>query len=225
MNNDKDLQFQIDELKKRLDNFNASQTIPLSVDKSWQARGFIKTDFFVAGTGTIASGGNYELTIPGSTKHSLVLVTPYESTNNIGAQMIQALSSNTFGDSTTQFDITRPGVPNADTTRYTFDGTGTNPNISATTIPVGTRIVIFIGGNSGNSNSASKPFFIVTASGANYFEITNSDGVAENNITIGAGGSITGGLTNTYAMYVSGTSGDVFSFVVFLFNEQYTDRL
>lgn len=214
MNPNGDLQAQIDLLKKRLDAFNTSQTIPLQVDQSWKARGFIKTDFFVAGQGEVASNGTYELTIPGSTKNSIPMVTSFTG-SGIGAQMIRALGSGNFGASSSQFDITNPA---GTTFRYTWDGTGTNPNINSTSVPVGTRIVIFIGGNPLNSNAASRPYFTIINSGSNFFEVDNSVGVAENNVTIGVGGSITGGISNNYAMYVQGIATDEFSFVVFLFD-------
>ena len=84
------------------------------------------------------------------------------------------------GASNTQFDITNPA---GTTFRYTFDGTGTDPSISAATFPAGTQVTTaaqnFSAGNNGT--------FIVTASGSNYFEVTNASGVAENNKTIGTG--------------------------------------
>lgn len=85
-----------------------------------------------------------------------------------------------FGDSTTQFDITNPA---GSTMRYTWDGTGTDPVISATTIPAGTVMYIW-GENFSFDNNGT---FEVIASGANYFEITNSAGVAESNKTLGTG--------------------------------------
>lgn len=84
------------------------------------------------------------------------------------------------GSATTRFDVTNPA---GTTYRYTWDGTGTNPNISAVTFPAGTQVSIFSSalsaGNRGN--------FIVTASGANYFDITNASGVAENDKTLSGG--------------------------------------
>lgn len=88
--------------------------------------------------------------------------------------------TNTFGDSTTQFDITNPS---GTTFRYTWDSTGTNPNISAGTVPVGTELYL----NGQNFHVNNKGAFVVTASGANYFEITNAAGVVESNKTLGTG--------------------------------------
>jgi len=223
MDNNKDLQAQIDQLKRRLDAFNAGPTIPLQVDLAWQARGFIKTDFFVAGTGSFGANGQYRLVIPGSTINSIVLVTAFpDAVGQVNASMIQAHASNNYGASSTQFDITNPA---GTTFRYTYDGTGTDPNINSTTMPVGSEITIFSSNfNAANCNAASRPFFTVTGSGSNYFEIDNTTpGVAENNVTIGSGGAITGGpLVNTYEMYAQGTATDQFSFVVFLFDSLYT---
>lgn len=91
---------------------------------------------------------------------------------------------NGIGATTTQFDITNPS---GTTFRYTYDGTGTDPNISSTTFPVGMYVLIA----SVNFNAANNGIFRVTGSGTNYFEVTNASGVVESNKTIGAGGSIT----------------------------------
>lgn len=82
--------------------------------------------------------------------------------------------------STTQFDITNPA---GTTFRYTFDGTGTDPAYTATNPGVGSSVVIA----GQNFNAGNNGTFVVTASAANYFEITNAGGVAENNKTIGTG--------------------------------------
>ena len=76
MDNTQDLQAQIDELKRRMDALNASQTIPLAVDQSWQARGFWKQNSMVFGTGTLSGAGDYDLVIPGANANSIVMATP-----------------------------------------------------------------------------------------------------------------------------------------------------
>lgn len=86
----------------------------------------------------------------------------------------------TFGGSTTQFDITLIG---GTTYRYTYDATGTNPNITATNPAIGTTLYI----SAQNFNAANNGIFVVTGSGVNYFEVTNASGVAESNKTIGTG--------------------------------------
>lgn len=87
----------------------------------------------------------------------------------------------TIGSSTTQFDITNPS---GTTFRYTWDGTGTDPAITSTSVPVGSLINI----NAQNFNSANNGLFVVTGSGSNYFEVTNASGVAESNKTLGGDG-------------------------------------
>lgn len=84
------------------------------------------------------------------------------------------------GATSTRFDVTNPA---GTTFRYTYDGTGTDPNISAVTFPAGTQVSIF----STNLSAGNRGNFIVTASGANYFEITNASGVAENDKTLAGG--------------------------------------
>lgn len=86
----------------------------------------------------------------------------------------------TIGGNSTRFDITNPA---GTTFRYTYDGTGTDPGISATTVPVGSYILI----GAQNFNAANNGLFVVTASDTNYFEVINASGVAENNVTIGTG--------------------------------------
>jgi len=90
--------------------------------------------------------------------------------------------------STTRFDITNT---TGTTYRYTFDGTGTDPAYSATNPNVGDTVVIA----GQNFNAANNGTFLVTASGTNYFEITNASGVAENDKTIGTGSLRMYGLT------------------------------
>jgi len=89
-------------------------------------------------------------------------------------------SFSTIGSATTQFDITNPS---GTTFRYTFDGTGTDPTITATSVPTGSYILI----GAQNFTAANNGIFVVTGSGANYFEVTNAAGVAESNKTIGTG--------------------------------------
>lgn len=99
----------------------------------------------------------------------------------LGAKTIKKGGPSTIGgDSTTQFDITNTS---GTTYRYTYDGTGTNPNISSTTIPTGAKLVI----NGQNFTAANNGTFTVTGSGSNYFEVTNASGVAESNKTLGTG--------------------------------------
>lgn len=91
------------------------------------------------------------------------------------------------GSGSTQFDITNPA---GTTFRYTWDGTGVDPSISAITVPTGSVVHIKAQGFSSGNNGT----FIVTGSGANYFEVTNASGVAEINKTIGTGWFTVGDL-------------------------------
>jgi hypothetical protein len=97
-----------------------------------------------------------------------------------------------FGDATTQFDVTNPiGT----TFRYTYDGTGTNPGITALTFPIGAQGAIISPNLAAGNNIA----FTVTGSGSNYFEVTNASGVVESNKVLGASGYlyVLGGSTDT----------------------------
>lgn len=95
----------------------------------------------------------------------------------------EATIATEIGDSTSQFDITRPATPYLNTSRYTWDGTGTDPGITTTIPGVGNTVALygqnFAAGNQGD--------FVVTASGTNYFEVENGSGSAEANKTIGTG--------------------------------------
>lgn len=89
-------------------------------------------------------------------------------------------TSSSLGGTTTQFDITNPA---GSTFRYTFDGTGTDPGITALTVPTGCQVAI----KSTSIAAVNCGVFIVTGSGANYFEVTNASGSAENNVTLANG--------------------------------------
>lgn len=213
------LQKRIELLEKQMKTLNNSSTISYQVDNSFVGRGFVRQDkFFFAGTGTIGVMGDFRYAIAGATAQSIVLVTTFPgSSSEVTAEMVRGYSQNIFGASSSQFDITNPA---GTTFRYTWDGTGTNPNINATTLPVGSRIVIFAEFfNPANNNAAVRPYFIVTGSGANYFEVDNTTpGVAENNVTIGTGEIAGGPQDNSYELFAEGTAGDEFAYVVFFFN-------
>jgi hypothetical protein len=85
-----------------------------------------------------------------------------------------------LGDNTTRYDITAIG---GGIFRYTWDGTGTNPVINATTFPIGSGISF----RTQNFTAANNGEFIVVGSGANYVEVSNPLGVAENDKTVGTG--------------------------------------
>ena len=97
-----------------------------------------------------------------------------------GTITVSGYAGSIGGYPSTQFDITNPiGT----TFRYTYDGIGTSPGINALTIPTGTYLDI----QGQNFNAGNKLIAQVTASGTNYFDITNAGGVAENNKTLGTG--------------------------------------
>lgn len=91
-------------------------------------------------------------------------------------------TDNELGGSTTQFDITNTS---GTTFRYTWDDTGTDPEIG-TYVEVGNQ-VRFAAQNFDDDNNGT---FTVTGVGAKYIEVTNADGVAETNKTIGTGSII-----------------------------------
>jgi len=89
-----------------------------------------------------------------------------------------------MGGSTTQFDISKPYLTNQNVVRYTYDGTGTNPGLSATRPGTRSAIIRF---NAQNFSAGNNGYFEVATSATNYVEVTNAAGVAESNKTIGAG--------------------------------------
>lgn len=146
-------------------NVNASETTKGIVEEATDAE-------VTAGTSTGATGAKLFIT-PTKLATYLSGTTPVVRT--------YTTTSTYLGDSTTQFDITNPS---GTTFRFTYDGTGTNPNITSSNPAIGDGVNIqasnFSAGNLGSR--------VVTASGTNYFEVTiATGGVAENNKTIGTG--------------------------------------
>lgn len=122
-------------------------------------------------------------TATGATGAALV-VTPdqLKLTTNPTVQTFTSLST-TRGDTTSQYDITNPA---GTTFRYTYDGTGTDPGISAATFPVGIRVLIAAVSDASSINPANSGNFVVTGSGTNYFEVTNAGGsVLSNRVAYG----------------------------------------
>lgn len=95
-----------------------------------------------------------------------------------------------IGTATTEFTITNTA---GTTYRYTWTGNGTDPLITALTVPTTSSVKIF----ATNMASGNKGTFTVTASGNNYFEVTNASGVAEANKTISSVGYIAVTSTST----------------------------
>lgn len=97
------------------------------------------------------------------------------------------LTSTKVGDGSSRYDITLTG---GTTYRYTYDGNGADPLITALTFPIGTPVDI----QGQNFNAANNGLFTVTGVGSNYIEVTNASGVAENNGTLGTGYITKGGV-------------------------------
>lgn len=83
------------------------------------------------------------------------------------------------GDATSRFDITNPA---GDTYRYTWDGIGTNPNISLANFAIGDAVEI----SSSQFDANNTGVFVITDAGTNYFEVTNVNGVAESALLLNA---------------------------------------
>lgn len=111
--------------------------------------------------------------------------------NLVTSAFTQDSSSFTIGASSTQFDVTNPA---GTTYKYTYDGTGTDPGITAARFVIGQTVVI----TGTNLAAGNRGTFTITGSGANYFEVTNAAGVAEVDKTIGSGSiAISGGSFST----------------------------
>jgi hypothetical protein len=104
-------------------------------------------------------------------------------------QVFNAIATTSFGDLTTELDITGGGS----SWTYTWNGVGTDPGITALTIPTGSWLRIRMAGI-GNENNG---VFSVTASGNNFFTVTNADGNADSG-TIGLAGSLEKMNSQTY---------------------------
>ncbi len=102
-----------------------------------------------------------------------------------------------IGASDTEFDVVKTGS----TCRYTYDNITTNPFIYADSVPVGATVTI----SAGTTFSAgNKGTFTVTASGTNYFEVTNAGGLSETDKTISSGSIVfSGNILGRYFTYSS----------------------
>ena len=83
-----------------------------------------------------------------------------------------------IGSSTTRFDISNV---TGSTWRYTWDGTGTNPQIKDL------RVGMLMDIDAQNFDADNNGNFQIVAIGSNYFDVVNPDGVAEVDKTIGTG--------------------------------------
>jgi hypothetical protein len=137
-----------------------------------------KTTFllFVNGTSNIYEWSGGVTTYASDTANTITK----QGTTTWGQEGLYAYTPATIGSATSVFTITNT---TGTTYRYTWTGVGTDPAITATSVPVGTFILI----GAQDFNAANNGLFIVTASAANYFEVINASGVAEANKTIGTG--------------------------------------
>jgi hypothetical protein len=131
----------------------------------------------------LAGGGDFG--IPSTSNKYL---TQDYNASSADLPVVRVYTPNTpVGSSTTRFDITNI---TGNTYRYTFDGTGTDPSISAGTFPIGTVVDI----QAQNFSAGNKGLFVTTGVGSNYIEISNASGVAENDKTIGTGYIVKGAI-------------------------------
>ncbi len=136
-----------------------------------------------------ATPGTFSRTIGVARTSSILHFDPYfEMPSNSSKPIItvpaisKAVPSSTSEgySETTEFNITNPV---GTTFRYTYSGTGTNPDINSGTVSVGQSVHI----NGENFNSGNNVDALVTGVGANYFEIDNSSGVVESAVALGHG--------------------------------------
>lgn len=95
-----------------------------------------------------------------------------------------------LGSSTTQFDISNPS---GSTFTYTWDTTGTDPDIDAH-MRVGSQVVVA----AQNFNAGNNSTFTVTAVTSTSFSVTNASGVVESNKTIGTGSIVVTGSSFSF---------------------------
>jgi hypothetical protein len=137
--------------------------------------GSVKLKNVTDGWTTIANIDLYFKTLQGiSSQLSYVSPNPIVRTYTV--------STSDRGSSSTRFDITNTA---GTTVRYTYDGTGTDPVISSATFVPGYSVFIYT--DSAGINGVNLGSFTITASGANYFEVTNASGLAQNDKTLSGG--------------------------------------
>jgi len=214
------LEQRINKLEARMNALNQSNTIPREVDYAFNNRGFSKT-IIDTGKVTLNSKGIAHIVIPNATATSVVAGSSVTGLSDFGISLTQAYVQTVFGGSTSQFDITNTA---GSTYRYTYDGTGTDPNITAARLPVNSNITI----DGQNFNTANNGSFTVTGSGANYFEVTNASGVAENDKTLGTlnPAPLVGGPAMTGKYWVNiryGTGFDDIQYIVITNASSYKD--
>lgn len=151
-------------------------TVSFNFCTYWNITENLRETLFVDGTSNIYRWNGAVTTIASATASTITK----NGTDSWLDEGFYPVTPTTIGTTSTQFDITNPA---GTTFRYTFDGTGTDPLISAATFPVGSYVLI----GAQNFSAANNGFFTVTGVDTNYFEVTNASGVIESNKTIGSG--------------------------------------
>lgn len=166
-----------------LKNSNCAVTNKFALFGEWgsQQSEYLKITGVTASTNTITTSPSSRFAHPQDTKVTIIeynQVRYYQTAAAIFSNSENPLTK-TMGDSTTQFDITNTG---GNTYRYTYDATGTDPDMDAI-VEVNSQVIIAAEDFHADNNGT----FEVTGVSTNYFEVTNASGVAENNKTIGTG--------------------------------------
>lgn len=151
-------------------------TVEYNFTSFWDAVESLRVALFVNGTSNIFEWNGAITTIDSAAATTLTK----DGTDSWLDTGFYSQTLATVGDGTTQFDISNPS---GTTFRYTFDGTGTSPNIAPNSVSIGSYILV----NGGNFNAANNGLFVVTGVGVDYFEVTNASGVVELNKTIDTG--------------------------------------
>lgn len=137
------------------------------------------------GTGDGTSGVVVTSGLAGDLTDACAAVATKGVTGSTNVQVRRVRVTSAIGASDSQFDITNTA---GDTYRYTYDGTGTDPGIADSDASLRAGDYVDITGT--NFNAANNGHFLIDAVGANYFEVTNASGAAENDVTIGSGSII-----------------------------------
>ena len=99
-----------------------------------------------------------------------------------------AIAATAIGDATTEWDITRVY---GERTRYTYSGTGLQPNVGIN-LRVGDRVEV-TGGGTADPENQSRTLTVLEV-GSDFFEVDNVNGVEETSVT--TGGMINKVITN-----------------------------
>lgn len=73
---------EVADIKREMMNLKNSSTIPYDIERAFKTRGFVKTDFFVAGYSAFSAAGESFIDIPGATQNSIPFA--ITKTNSVG---------------------------------------------------------------------------------------------------------------------------------------------